>query len=144
MDSTAINSTSETIQHLILEALKQNPNSNTSNGYGFALAVILSLGILCIAGIIYFYRAFAKYRDKQDTIREQQWREEVSAREKARETLNGHIDTEFDKLSKKIDDGLCRLDTKHGNVEDKYQEQDKRLVLLEYKIEQLEKKWKFT
>ena len=140
MDSTAANTTAQTVQQLIYEALKQSPNNPASNGYGYALAVVLSVGVLCIAGFVYIYRQWNKYRDQQDAIRSEQWREEVAARKEAREKLTSSIDNEFDKLKTKIDNGLDKLDTKLGSVEDKYQDQDKQLILLKYRLDEFIKK----
>lgn len=149
MDSAAIS----TIQQLFNEALKQSPNNPASNGFGFAMAAVLFMGGICIVGIIAMYRQNTKRQDKQDLATEQQrkealaaskeseatraaeWKEEVAARNIARNTLGDKIDARFDKIESNNNAAFDKLEARLRESEGKYQDVDRRVFLLENGVE---------
>lgn len=118
-----------TVSKLITEALKQSPESG--NGYGFALAAVVTLAALVLAAIGILYIRFERYRAKQDTAAEARYNALEASRSESRERLENKLQAAFDRLEQRTDSGFDKLEDSARASEARINELDKRLVLLE-------------
>ena len=90
------------VRQLISEALTLTPNKPESNGYGFAVAVVVSVAVVCLGVIGALWRA-----SRRDT--ERNWKSENSARIEARKQLKDDIAERFDRLEKQTEKAFDAL-----------------------------------
>lgn len=131
---------SATVSRLIGEALRLSPNDPKSNGYGFALATVVVVGVVCVAGIAFFIKQYIRYRDKSEAASEQRWKDENVARIAARESFAAQIDTRFDKLERVTDEAFDALEAQAKADSERFAALDKRVARLEFIEESHSKK----
>lgn len=121
-----------TASRFIDEALSLSPNEPNSNGFGFALAVVVAMGVLCIGGIVFFVKQYIRYRDRAEAAAEQRWKDENVARIAARENFAAQIDQRFDKLERVTDEAFNALEVEAKADSERLAALDKRLARLEF------------
>jgi len=126
-----------TVQRLISEAFKQSPTSG--NGFGFGFAILVCVSAFCLGCAVFFDRRATKYRDKQDAIREQQWKDENAARVAARDKLQNDIAAKFDKLESHTQKAFDGFASESKEDRERSHELDKRISGLEHEIKALKK-----
>jgi uncharacterized membrane protein len=127
-----------TIVKLINEALHQSPT--TGNGFGFGLAIVVSVCALCIAGFVVVVRRYERYRDRQDSRRDREWKESEAAREAARERLFNYFTTEFAQQREYFGNELDQIEKSFAPDREKIQAHDSRISRLEWEMGDTRKK----
>ena len=133
MDSVSL----DVVKQLVNEALKQSPSGG--NGWGFGLATVLCLGIVCLAGLVIISRRYERYRDKQDARRASDWKDAEAAREAARQRLFDYFTTEFGQLRADVEKWQESFDDRFEAARGKIEDVDKELIRLKLELEHLKK-----
>lgn len=122
---------------LIDEALKQSPQGG--NGFGFGMAAILCLGIVCLVGLVIISRRYERYRDKQDARRASDWKDAEAAREAARQRLFDYFTAEFAELRSDVERFQESFDGRFEAQRSKMEATDKELLRLKLELDHLKK-----
>ena len=133
MDSVSL----DVVKQLVNEALKQSPSGG--NGWGFGLATVLCLGIVCLAGLVIISRRYERYRDRQDARRASDWKDAEAAREAARQRLFDYFTTEFAELRSDVERFEESFSAKFEDARKQMEATDKEFLRLKLELEHLKK-----